>query len=213
MEHEAKTFRASASFTCLVAVVLACGGCGLLSKGQVDFDVSAKDRGVASWYGVDFHGRLAADGRPYNMYGLTAAHRSLPLGSVVRVLNIANGRSVVVRITDRGPYAPGRIIDVSYAAASRLDMLTQGLAPVLIDVVGEGRLLTQWDWNGLGRFDLSERQAARHNRYHGAADSSEGTNGEAQLYDVWGLPRYRRVADVLAANHYVDRRVAMLLMA
>lgn len=129
-----------------VAIVfLTLSGCGLLPKGHVDLDVSSKDRGVASWYGADFHGRLAADGRAFDMYALTAAHRSLPLGSVVRVLNAANGRSVVVRITDRGPYAAGRVIDLSYGAAARIGIVKQGLAPVILDVVSEGHLLAQWN--------------------------------------------------------------------
>ncbi len=77
-------------------------------------------RGLASWYGQQFHGRKTASGETFNMYAMTAAHRTLPLPSYVRVSNPANGRSVVVRVNDRGPFTPGRIIDLSYTAAVKL---------------------------------------------------------------------------------------------
>ena len=91
--------------------------------------------GTASWYGSYFHGRPTASGEIYNMYALTAAHLTLPLGSYVRVTNLRNGKSTIVRINDRGPYVAGRIIDLSYGAARLLDMQTQGVQRVLIEVV------------------------------------------------------------------------------
>jgi rare lipoprotein A len=91
--------------------------------------------GTASWYGSYFHGRATASGEPYNMYDLTAAHRKLPLGSLVRVTNLRNGRAVVVRINDRGPYVAPRIIDVSYSVARILEFKAQGLQRVRLDVV------------------------------------------------------------------------------
>jgi len=91
--------------------------------------------GTASWYGSYFHGRPTASGEPYNMYDLTAAHRSLPLGSWVRVTNLRNGRAVIVRINDRGPYVAPRIIDVSYSVARILQFKAQGLQRVRLDVV------------------------------------------------------------------------------
>jgi rare lipoprotein A len=91
--------------------------------------------GTASWYGSYFHGRATASGEPYNMYDLTAAHRSLPLGSWVRVTNLRNGRAVIVRINDRGPYVAPRIIDVSYSVARILEFKSQGLQRVRLDVV------------------------------------------------------------------------------
>src|SRR5438105_12758251 len=90
---------------------------------------------TASWYGSYFHGRATASGEPYNMYDLTAAHRSLPLGSWVRVTNLRNGRAVIVRINDRGPVVPGRIIDLSYNTARVLQFKSQGLQLVRLDVV------------------------------------------------------------------------------
>jgi rare lipoprotein A len=91
--------------------------------------------GTASWYGDYFQGRATASGEPYNMYDLTAAHPTLPLGSWVRVTNLRNGRTVVVRINDRGPVVPGRIIDLSYNTARVLQFQSQGLQRVRLDVV------------------------------------------------------------------------------
>ena len=91
--------------------------------------------GTASWYGSDFDGKTTASGEPYNMYDLTAAHLNLPLGTEVRVTNLRNGRSVVVRINDRGPMVPNRIIDLSYSAARVLDVKARGLQRVRLDIV------------------------------------------------------------------------------
>ena len=86
--------------------------------------------GIASWYGPKFHGRMTANGELYNMYAFTAAHRSLPFGTVVKVVDLETGRWVVVRINDRGPFIPGRIIDLSYAAALELGIVEEGTARV-----------------------------------------------------------------------------------
>ena len=91
--------------------------------------------GTASWYGEQFQGKTTASGEPYNMYDLTAAHPTLPLGSFVRVTNLHNGRSVVVKVNDRGPIVPGRIIDVSYSTARVLQFKAQGLQRVRLDLV------------------------------------------------------------------------------
>jgi rare lipoprotein A len=88
------------------------------------------ERGVASWYGPGFHKIRTSTGEPYDMYGMTAAHRTLPLPAYVRVSNLQNGRSVVVRVNDRGPFVGNRIIDLSYTAALKLDMLRNGTAMV-----------------------------------------------------------------------------------
>jgi rare lipoprotein A len=87
------------------------------------------ERGLASWYGRKFHGRRTANGEVYNMYAMTAAHPTLPIPSYAKVRNPANGREVVVRINDRGPFHPGRIVDLSYTAALKLDVL-RGVTPV-----------------------------------------------------------------------------------
>jgi len=91
--------------------------------------------GTASWYGSAFDGKTTASGEPFNMYDLTAAHPTLPLGSRVRVTNLRNGRTVVVRINDRGPVVEGRIIDLSYSAARVLDLKARGIQRVRLDVV------------------------------------------------------------------------------
>ena len=84
------------------------------------------ERGVASWYGPTFHGENTSNGEKYNMYGMTAAHKTLPLPCYARVTNLKNGRSIVVRINDRGPFVANRLIDLSYTAAAKLDMLNEG---------------------------------------------------------------------------------------
>jgi rare lipoprotein A len=84
------------------------------------------ERGVASWYGPTFHGGNTSSGEPYDMYGMTAAHKTLPLPTYARVTNLRNGRSVVVRINDRGPFVANRLIDLSYTAAAKLDMIRDG---------------------------------------------------------------------------------------
>jgi rare lipoprotein A len=91
--------------------------------------------GIASWYGYPFHGRPAADGEIYNMYDMTAAHKTLPFGTEVRVHNLDNGQAAVVRINDRGPFVEGRIIDLSYAAAKAMGMVGPGIARVLLEIL------------------------------------------------------------------------------
>ena len=117
-------------------------GCAGLTKGRADLDIGMKERGIASWYGDDFHGWVTASGEIYDMHMLTAAHRTLPLGTMVRVTNVVNGRHTVIRINDRGPYVNGRILDVSYAAAKRLDMLRDGVSAIQLEVVGQHGLGT-----------------------------------------------------------------------
>jgi len=94
------------------------------------------EEGNASWYGVPFHGRHASNGEIYDMYKLTAAHRTLPFETMVRVTNLNNGKSTVVRITDRGPFVDNRIIDLSLAAAREVDSVGAGVVPVRVEVLG-----------------------------------------------------------------------------
>jgi len=91
--------------------------------------------GTASWYGQIFEGKRTASGEPYDMYDMTAAHLKLPMGSYVKVTNLRNGRAVVVRVNDRGPIVPGRIIDLSYGAAQALQFKARGLQRVRLDLV------------------------------------------------------------------------------
>lgn len=110
-------------------------GCGM-SKETLDADYAstenarAIENGVSSWYGPNFHGKLTANGEIYDMDGITAAHRTLPFGTILLVENLDNGKTVQVRINDRGPYAKNRIIDLSRGAAERIDMIGPGTARV-----------------------------------------------------------------------------------
>ena len=97
--------------------------------------VRSSYRGTASWYGPGFHGRTSASGESFNQYAMTAAHRTLPFGTQVRVTNLSNGRQVVVRINDRGPYSGGRIIDLSAGAAGAIGLQSAGVGPVKIEVL------------------------------------------------------------------------------
>jgi len=103
--------------------------------GMQYFPSGDEQKGLASWYGTDFHGKTTSNKEVYNMYAMTAAHKTLPFGSYVRVTNLNNGKSVIVRINDRGPFVKGRIIDLSYAAAKKLGMSETGVAPVKIKVL------------------------------------------------------------------------------
>jgi rare lipoprotein A len=99
----------------------------------------AVQTGIASWYGPGFHGETTSSGEVYDQHQLTAAHRTLPLGTRVEVTNLGNGRSIEVRVNDRGPFVGDRVIDLSYAAARALDMVGPGTAPVQIQVLGAAR--------------------------------------------------------------------------
>lgn len=94
-----------------------------------------QERGVASWYGKKFHGRMTSNQEPYDMYGMTAAHKSLPLPTYVRVRNLQNNRSIVVRVNDRGPFIDNRLIDLSYSAALKLDLVRAGTGLVEITAI------------------------------------------------------------------------------
>lgn len=93
-----------------------------------------QERGLASWYGKPYHGRKTASGEKYDMHSVSAAHRTLPFGSVVKVTNLENGRSLKIRINDRGPFVDGRIIDLSYKAAKKLGMVEAGVVRVKLVV-------------------------------------------------------------------------------
>lgn len=119
----------------LILTLVLVASCGTLRAGNVI------EQGEASWYGPGFHGNRTANGEVYNQDALTAAHRTLPFNTLVQVTNLNNGQSVVVRINDRGPYARGRIIDLSREAARRIDMIDSGVAPVKLVLVKSDRPL------------------------------------------------------------------------
>ena len=103
--------------------------------------------GISSYYGPNFHGKLTANGEVYDMYGVTAAHKTLPFNTVARVTNLDNNKSLILRINDRGPYVDGRIIDCSYGAAKKLGFLKQGTANVEIRIIewGDGEYMHHID--------------------------------------------------------------------
>lgn len=112
--------------------------CGVVKKTAPKQTGQILGSGIASWYGPNFHGKLTANGERYDMNAFTAAHRTLPFNTLLRVDNVENGKSVLVRINDRGPYIPNRIIDLSRKAAEELDMIGSGTASVRLLLVREG---------------------------------------------------------------------------
>jgi len=110
----------------------------VLGKKYYPTQVSTGDSfsGIASWYGPNFHNKLTSNGEYYNMHDMTAAHKTLPMNTMLRVTNLENNRKIVVRINDRGPFVKNRIIDLSNEAAHRIDMVRKGTAPVRIEVIG-----------------------------------------------------------------------------
>ena len=97
--------------------------------------IGYSETGIASWYGKKFHGKLTSTREVYDMYDITAAHKSLPIPCYVRVTNLSNNKSLIVRVNDRGPFKKGRIIDLSYAAAKELDMIDKGTANVFVESI------------------------------------------------------------------------------
>lgn len=146
------------------------------------------ETGLASWYGHPYHGRPAADGEIYDMEKLTAAHRTLPFGTMVRVVNLTNGKTVDVRIIDRGPFVENRIIDLSHAAAQAIELIGPGVAPVRLDILSVPTLSAAFDWFGVqaGAF-LDAGRAER------LRASLERDFGPAQLVQRADSPAFWRV--------------------
>lgn len=101
------------------------------------------EKGLASWYGADFHGRKTSNGERYDMYAMTAAHKTLPMNTMLLVKNITNGKEAIVRVNDRGPFVQGRVIDLSYKAAQQLKIVNPGTSKVEIVAIAEKSLLAQ----------------------------------------------------------------------
>lgn len=125
--------RTEALFSLLCFVLVTTVSCAPRAYRLPSEEVLYHEEGVASWYGPKFHGKKTSSGERFNMYAMTAAHRTLPLGSIVRVTHIGNGRRVVLKVNDRGPFVEGRIIDLSYGAARRLGMVKEGIARVTVE--------------------------------------------------------------------------------
>lgn len=208
------TYHTQSSRSMMLPLALSAGvllsACSWVPKGDAQFDVGIKDRGVASWYGEQFHGKQAANGEVFDMEALTAAHRTMPLGSVVRVVNLSNGKFLYVRITDRGPYVNGRILDLSRGAAARLGMEQGGLAIVQVEIVGARRPeLLVYSQSGEG---------------HGALVSDMNSIPDEAMpmmmpavrtlpSDLWLTRRIRRVAAMLAADHTAHSELVTLVLS
>jgi rare lipoprotein A (peptidoglycan hydrolase) len=130
---------------CLLGVILtvSLAGCGAIHNTGLP-DTGEIQFGMASWYGGKFHGRTTTSGVKYNMYKLTAAHRTLPFGTLVRVTSIRKDRSVIVMINDRGPWVSGRVIDLSYAAAKKIGMVRDGTARVKLEIINSQTGEASW---------------------------------------------------------------------
>ncbi len=163
---------------------------------------SVLDQGEASWYGPGFHGKTTANGETYNQNDLTAAHRTLPFNTVVRVINMDNGKAVTVRINDRGPYARGRIIDLSKEAARRIDMIDSGVAPVRLLLVSSEQPIRTSGPGNIRQEEFTIQLAAFHRRsdaetYSRQVRSSRVATGEVDGRTVYRVyyGRYRSASD------------------
>jgi rare lipoprotein A len=198
------------------------GACSWVPKGTSQLDVGIEDRGVASWYGESFHGKQAANGELFDMKALTAAHRTLPLGSVVRVLNIANGKYLHVRITDRGPYVNSRILDLSRGAAARLGMMEGGLSVVRVQLVGERRPAALLSSEARETVSVALILGLEHvpSGASGSIPSDWGKSDPLMVYplrlppgDIWIQQRARRLTGMQAADHTDHTEIATVLVA
>ena len=184
-------------------------------------EVGTKYEGTASWYGPDFHGKKTSSGEIYNMHDLTAAHKTLPMNTMLKVTNLKNGKSVVVRVNDRGPFVGNRVIDLSYEAAKRLGMIGTGTAPVEIEVLGFDNQIASLQGVPkkkvvLGNFAV---QIGAFRRYAGAqitrdknalvdgrykAIIKEGTLNGAPIYRVWlvGFKSQKEAVDFINKGKY-----------
>jgi rare lipoprotein A len=180
------------------------------------------ERGMASWYGRDFHGRKTSNGEIYDMNAMTGAHKTLPMGTWVQVTNEENGRQVKVRINDRGPFVKGRIIDVSYAAAKRLGLVGPGTAPVRIECLADNGpavpvkdisrprdiSLTEAYAVQVGAFTLREnarRLADKLEEKTGSADIYQDRVGDTLFYRVTA-GRYANLAEAEIARGRLEQQ-------
>lgn len=191
-----------------VALMLTATGCALSPWGPGPPDTrGAIQDGVASWYGPGFHGKPTTSGEIYDQHQLTAAHQTLPLGTRVAVTNLGNGRSVEVRINDRGPFVDGRVIDLSYAAGRALDLIGPGTAPVRITVLGDPtvRFAALVYAVQVGSFADAENAARLRDRLaeqFAGAYVSEVESGSGRMYRV-RLGRFAQHAAAVAAAQTV----------
>ncbi len=200
-----------------LAGCLLLNACSFLPKGELPLDLGIKDRGVASWYGKEFHGKLAANGEVFDMTAYTAAHRKLPLGTIVRVMNLENGKFVQVRINDRGPYVIGRMLDLSHAAARELGMVEAGTTVVQIEVIGNHRPVAPVSAgarSSVAALLLTSdtrlvRQRGRQQEGFELPSLPVRMNPGEALY----VRRERRIGSILAADHTAHNTVPVLIVS
>ncbi|MCK6501682.1 MAG: septal ring lytic transglycosylase RlpA family protein, partial [Nitrospira sp.] len=185
--------------------------------GDFSLDLGIKDRGVASWYGKEFHGKLAANGELFDMTAYTAAHRKLPLGTMIRVMNVHNGKSVQVRINDRGPYVAGRMLDLSHAAARELGMVDAGIASVQVEVVADHRPVMPLPPQTLPvvagvLLNMNERQVVQSGRPGGDLQGPALPMRMLPQEAIY-VRRERRIGSMLAADHTAHNTVPVLVVA
>lgn len=178
-----------------VAILLACAlfsGCAkkhhIASIPAAPVPVGSSETGLASWYGHPYHGRAAANGEIYDMEKFTAAHRTLPFGTVVRVTNLGNGKTVDVRIIDRGPFVAGRIIDLSHAAAQTIEMIGPGVAQVRLDIIALQAVTPAENWYAVQAGAFQDKNRAERLR-----QAMEREYGIARLVVRRGYPVLWRV--------------------
>jgi rare lipoprotein A len=184
-----------------------------------------KERGVASWYGKKFHGRKTSSGVIYDMHAMTAAHKTLPLPTEVRVRNLKNGRSIIVTVNDRGPFVDNRIIDLSYAAAVKLDMIREGTALVEIGVVGGSATLASDDipvtdtqtaevnpgslYLQVGAFGEQSNAQQLLDRLHGSGFQNAAIHSDTVRMPSMYRVRLGPIADVAEYDELIDKMAAL----
>lgn len=174
------------------------------------------ETGLASWYGYPYHGRRAADGEIYNMEALTAAHRTLPFGTWVRVVNLTNNKSVDVRINDRGPFVEHRIIDLSHAAAVAISLIGPGVAPVRLDILSVPTTTAADNWYGVqaGAFldaDRAERLRVSLERDFGPANLIQRAGTPTLWHVVVGRVPTQQAAAALAERVRLETGTAFVV--
>ncbi len=153
--------------------------------------------GIASWYGPNFHGKRTSDGEYYDMYAMTAANKTLPMNTIVKVTNLLNGKSVIVRINDRGPFVKNRIIDLSYAAANKLGIVSRGTAPVRLKILG---------FNGKIISPLEKKERIRLSNFSVQIGSFRNPTG-AKIYQQRYNNYLNRYKTVIVKGIYEDRPI------
>ena len=160
----------------LMAALAAFSGCAkkraTIVVPQVPPPITSGETGLASWYGHPYHGRAAADGEIYDMETLVAAHRTLPFGTMVRVTNLGNGKTVDVRIIDRGPFVDGRVIDLSHAAAEAIGSVGPGIAQVRLDILSLPAMSSAGNWFAVQAGAFLDRDRAE--RLRGSLEQEYG---------------------------------------